>query len=106
MIGEALQSEVHVDVHWPWLALLAAQDLFPITFLILVVIETATSNIAVVKSSMLPAIFAINATEKVGIESHFQQGGCGVGKGDYELVPSGIGGELRKTGASGLYAVE
>ncbi|KAF5515254.1 hypothetical protein CGCS363_v001682 [Colletotrichum siamense] len=98
VIGEALQSEVYVDVHWPWLALLAAQILFSIIFLVLVVIETATSNIAVVKSSTLPAIFAINATEKAGMESRFQQGECGVGKDDYQLVPSGIGGELRKTG--------
>ncbi|KAF4876835.1 hypothetical protein CGCSCA1_v003955 [Colletotrichum siamense] len=90
VIGEALQSEVYVDVHWPWLALLTAQILFSIIFLVLVVIETATSDIAVVKSSTLPA--------KAGMETHFREGEPDVDRDDQRLVPSGIGGELRKTG--------
>ncbi|KAF5513484.1 hypothetical protein CGCF413_v001745 [Colletotrichum fructicola] len=104
VIGEALQSEVYVDVHWPWLALLAAQTLFSIIFLVLVVVETATSDIAVVKSSTLPAIFAINARGKAEMESRFQGGESAVDKDDHRLVPSGIGGELRKTGGKWLLA--
>ncbi|KAF4824771.1 hypothetical protein CGCSCA5_v000692 [Colletotrichum siamense] len=107
VIGEALQSEVYVDVHWHWLALLAAQTLFSILLLALVIIETAISDIAVVKSSTLPAIFAINAREKAEMESRFREGEPAADKDDHRLVPSGIGGELRKkTGGKRLLGGE
>ncbi|KAK1458866.1 hypothetical protein CMEL01_01865 [Colletotrichum melonis] len=98
VMGTALQSEVFVNVHWTWLAFLAAQILLSIAFLALVIMETATSEIAVVKSSTLPAIFALDAKEKAKMEKRFREEEPTVDEDDHRLVPLGIGGELRKTG--------
>lgn len=98
VVGEAFQSEVYVDVHWPWLVFLSAQIVFSIIFFVLVVIETVASEIAIVKSSILPAIFTISAKAKGEMESQFQEGEPAMHKEHRQLLPSGIGGELRQTG--------
>ncbi|KAL0944797.1 uncharacterized protein CTRU02_202684 [Colletotrichum truncatum] len=96
--GTSLRTEVFVEVRWEWLALLGGQVFLSILLLIVIVIETANANIDIIKSSLLPALFAINAKEKADLERRVAEGEPLMGKGDHRLMPKGVGGEFRKKG--------
>ncbi|KAL3297287.1 Carboxylic ester hydrolase [Colletotrichum asianum] len=96
--GIALQNEVYVQVRWPWLVLLAAQVLIAIVCLLLVMRETAKTDMDVVKSSTIAALFAISAEEKAGLKHRLDEHGEHlIGReDDSRLAPLSIRGELRK----------
>ncbi|KAF6840725.1 hypothetical protein CMUS01_03822 [Colletotrichum musicola] len=94
--GTAWKSETYVKVRWAWLTFLIVQVWLSIVILIMVIGETATAGIDIVKSSTLPSLFAINSEAKADLEHKFEEGEPLVEKGHRRVVPWGIGGQLHK----------
>lgn len=67
--GENLVPVTFVRVRWQWLSLLGSQIVLSVAFLVAVIVRTADSGLGVTKSSLLPALFAINAAERALIEA-------------------------------------
>lgn len=95
--GTAWQNEVYVEVRWPWLAFLAAQVVICIVCLTLVIMETAKTDMDVVKSSTIAALFAMSAEEKTDLQRRLTEGEHMMSKeDDLRLAPESIRGQLRK----------
>ncbi|KAH6894460.1 hypothetical protein B0T10DRAFT_545972 [Thelonectria olida] len=67
--GENLGPVTFVRVRWPWLLLLGSQIVLSVVFVGVVIMRTATSGFGVMKSSLLPVLFAINSEERASIEA-------------------------------------
>lgn len=95
--GTAWHNEVYVEVRWPWLAFLAAQVVMSIICLSLVIMETAKTDMDVVKSSTIAALFAMSAEEKTDLQRHLTKGEHMMSReDDRRLAPESIRGQLRK----------
>lgn len=57
-----------VKVRWAWLALVATQIVLSIIFVVVIITRTSTSGLGVVKSSLLPVLFAINSEDRALLE--------------------------------------
>ena len=96
--------ETFVAVRWEWLALLVAQVCLAIVILVFVVVATARSGVAVVKSSPLPGLFAISGEEKLWLEATpttaADMAGIQRARGEVALMSTaaGITGGLRRRG--------
>ncbi|KXH65563.1 hypothetical protein CSAL01_02962 [Colletotrichum salicis] len=62
--GTAWQEERFVSIRWPRLTLLAAQVGLSILTLVIIMIETASPDIEIVKGSPLPTLLAVHPDEK------------------------------------------
>ncbi|KAF6814700.1 hypothetical protein CSOJ01_03923 [Colletotrichum sojae] len=96
VMGVAWNSESFIRVRWPWLTFLIVQVGLSFIILMLIILETATAGVDVVKSSTLPSLFAINSEAKADLEHKFEEGEPLVEKGHRRVVPWGIGGQLHK----------
>ncbi|KAJ0364990.1 hypothetical protein COL26b_012252 [Colletotrichum chrysophilum] len=96
--GTAWAKQTYIKVRWEWLTFLAVQICLSVVILVMVIWETATADVDIIKSSTLPALFAINSEELANIEHRFEEGEPLVEKGHQQVVPRGIGGQLYKTG--------
>lgn len=100
--GTVWETEVYVEVRWPWLAFIGAQVFMSIICLMLVIGETVRANMDVVKSSTIAALFTISAQEKDDVTRRLleAEGGSIVSSGeDRRLVPLSIAGKLRRRGS-------
>ncbi|KAK4178302.1 hypothetical protein QBC36DRAFT_344725 [Triangularia setosa] len=66
--GTAWQEETYFSVRWEWLSLVAAQIGLSLVVLLLVMVHTAVLGVPIVKSSILPAFFAVGLTERAQAE--------------------------------------
>ncbi|KAK0662518.1 hypothetical protein QBC41DRAFT_359614 [Cercophora samala] len=66
--GTAWQEETYISVRWEWLSLVAAQIGLSLVVLLLVMVQTAGLGVPVVKSSILPAFFAVGLAERAEAE--------------------------------------
>ncbi|KAF4846065.1 hypothetical protein CGCSCA4_v006524 [Colletotrichum siamense] len=96
--GTAWTKQTYIKVRWEWLTFLAVQVCLSIIILVMIIWETAVADVDIIKSSTLPALFAINSEELASIEHRFEEGEPLVEKGHQQVVPHGIGGQLHKTG--------
>ncbi|KAF6837147.1 hypothetical protein CPLU01_03259 [Colletotrichum plurivorum] len=96
--GTALRSETYVQVRLSWLALLGAPIVLSLIVLIAIIIETKLGDVDVIKSSSLPALFAISAEEKATLELGLSEGDPGAGGSDRYLAPNSIDGQLKRKG--------
>lgn len=67
-----------------------------ILLLITIIIDTATADIDIVKSSTLPLLFAINSEEKATLECRVANGEPLLEKDNRQLMPAGVGGMLHE----------
>ncbi|KAF6787892.1 hypothetical protein CSOJ01_15130 [Colletotrichum sojae] len=94
--GTAFRSQTYVQVRLPWLALLGAQVVLSLIILLVIIIETATADVDIVKSSALPSLFAISAEEKANLECGAPKGDSGSGGNDCCLAPVSIDGQFKR----------
>ncbi|KAK0745328.1 hypothetical protein B0T21DRAFT_280461 [Apiosordaria backusii] len=66
--GTAWQEETYISVRWEWLSLVAAQIGLSLLVLLIVMIQTSILGVPVVKSSILPAFFAVGLAERAEAE--------------------------------------
>ncbi|KAK4195627.1 hypothetical protein QBC40DRAFT_269118 [Triangularia verruculosa] len=62
--GTAWKEETYILVRWEWLSLVAVQIVLSLVILILIIVQTSVLGVPVVKSSILPAFFAVGLTER------------------------------------------
>ncbi|KAK1515631.1 uncharacterized protein CCOS01_12829 [Colletotrichum costaricense] len=96
--GTAWQEERFVSIRWPWLTLLAAQVGLSILTLAIIMAETASLDIEIVKGSPLPALLAVHPDEKsVLLGDHVEETPNKDSRLPH-LRASGITGGLRRDG--------
>ncbi|KAK1513611.1 hypothetical protein CABS01_07017 [Colletotrichum abscissum] len=96
--GTAWQEERFVSIRWPWLTLLAAQVGLSILTLAIIMVETASLDIEIVKGSPLPALLAVHPDEKsVLLGDHVEETPNKDSRLPH-LRASGITGGLRRDG--------
>ncbi|KAK4195643.1 hypothetical protein QBC40DRAFT_185322 [Triangularia verruculosa] len=66
--GTAWRQEIWTSVRWEWLSLIVAQVVFSLVILLMVIIQTSELGLPVVKSSILPAFFAVGLADRETIE--------------------------------------
>ncbi|KAF6811683.1 hypothetical protein CPLU01_15061 [Colletotrichum plurivorum] len=103
-LGRSSTTRMLVQVRWSWLGLLIGQVLLSFFLLIATIIETARADVAIVKSSALPALFAISAKEKAELERSIAEGEPLINKSDHRLVQMGLGGGLRQQSGKWILA--
>ncbi|KAF6827139.1 hypothetical protein CMUS01_09121 [Colletotrichum musicola] len=96
--GTALRSETYVQVRLSWLALLGAQIVLSLIVLVAIIIETELADVDVIKSSSLPALFAISAEEKATLELGVSEGDPGARGNDRYLAPNSVDGQFKRKG--------
>ncbi|KAL0935998.1 uncharacterized protein CTRU02_208213 [Colletotrichum truncatum] len=67
--GEALITETYVHVRWEWLAFISSQIALSILLLAIAIIQGRKAGLGVVKSSTLPAFFAVNTQDRLLLEN-------------------------------------
>ncbi|KAH0440670.1 hypothetical protein CcaCcLH18_02340 [Colletotrichum camelliae] len=72
--GQAFTSHTYVLVRWPWLAFILIQIAFSIVLLAVAIVQTRAARLGVIKSSTLPAFFAISSHDKGLLEKRFAAG--------------------------------
>ncbi|KAK1702431.1 hypothetical protein BDP67DRAFT_452867 [Colletotrichum lupini] len=96
--GTAWLEERFVSIRWPWLTLLAAQVGLSILTLAIIMVETASLDIEIVKGSPLPALLAVHPDEKsVLLADHVEETPNKDSRLPH-LRASGITGGLRRDG--------
>ncbi|KAF6831307.1 hypothetical protein CPLU01_06864 [Colletotrichum plurivorum] len=64
VVGEALKPETYVQVRWAWLAFISSQIVLSIVLLAVAIIMTRSAGLGVVKSSTIPAFFAVDTHDR------------------------------------------
>ena len=93
--GTAWERRTFVEIRWQWLILLAAQVGLSAVTLLVIIVETARSDMEIVKGSPLAALFAISAEEKAAVERG-QEAEPLTRADEAHIRPAGIAGELKK----------
>ncbi|KAJ0317120.1 hypothetical protein COL5a_011263 [Colletotrichum fioriniae] len=96
--GTAWQEERFVSIRWPWLTLLAAQVGLSILTLAIIMVETASLDIGIVKGSPLPALLAVHPDEKSVLLGDHVEEMLNEDSRLPHLRASGITGGLRREG--------
>ncbi|KAF6787643.1 hypothetical protein CMUS01_16437 [Colletotrichum musicola] len=64
VVGEALKPETYVQVRWAWLAFISSQIVLSTVLLDVAIIMTTNAGLRVVKSSTIPAFFAVDTHDR------------------------------------------